>query len=392
MCKKTGAIILMILIAVYAFCDTEILETYLQDFYEMEDNAGKVNILRRALADSSLNESGAELFEHALQYALENCISTDNYFHLNNIILTSLNGLRRTDSIENPGLLWELFLAYPVPEIKAEIMIALGKFGKENKNLIENINDYLKEINSIFYLGENIDYITVSAVITALMEMDNSSSYPVLLDVLRAGYPEVIASEASGALDLMSRDLYQFLLEVIKEGLPEEKSAAFRAVISSGRLSISERGELAELALRLTLDTENENVFLTTLRYDAVTELTALGWTRANPLAVRHFYITLADFQRDSVSYRNRFIQAINFLGSAGNSEAALVLGLQLGLINDRKERTGYFDAGITLAIVQALGRIGDSAAFNNLLRASTLLYNENITSAAREAMDRLKW
>ena len=391
MCKKI-CIILMIFIAVAVFGDTEVLQAYLQDFYEMEGNAGKVNILRRSLSDSTLNESAAELYEYALQYALEDCINTDNYYDLNNIILTSLNGLRRTDSIENPGLLWELFLEYPVPEIKAEIIITLGRLGKGNKEIIEEINEYLKDINSIFYLGETIDYITVSAVITALMELDDSSSYPVLLDVLRAGYPEVLASEASGALDLMSRDLYQFLWEVIKEGLPQDKSAAFRAVINSGRLSIAERGELAELALRLSLEAENENVFLTTLRYDAVTELTALGWTRANALAIRHFYITLADFHRDSVFYRRRFIEAIDFLGAVGNSEAALVLGLQLGLINDRKERTGYFDSGITLAIVQALGRIGDSAAFNNLLRASTLSYNENITSAAREAMDRLKW
>jgi hypothetical protein len=99
----------------------------------------------------------------------------------------------------------------------------------------------------------------------------------------------------------------------------------------------------------------------------------------------------LADFQ-ENISHKSRLIEAIAFLGAVGNSEAALALGLQLGLINDRKEKTGFFDAGITLAIVQALGLIGDKAAFNHLLHASKLSYNENITLAAREAIDRLKW
>jgi hypothetical protein len=108
-------------------------------------------------------------------------------------------------------------------------------------------------------------------------------------------------------------------------------------------------------------------------------------------LAIRHYYRVQAEYLR-GIAPKYRLIEAITCLGAVGNSDAALALGLQLGLINARTVNTGVFDADITLAIVQALGHIGYNAAFDYLLHASNLSYGENITSAAREAIDRLKW
>jgi len=391
MLKKISVIVLMFFLTVYAFAGSDVLQAYIQDFYDAESSAVKANILQKALSDNAVNESTGELFECALQYALDDFVSAENYNDLNKIILISLNGLRKTKSVENFEVLWQLFLEYPVSEVKSEIMIFLGSFGKENEIVIGNINNYLFDTNALYISGKSVDYLIISSSIAALMELDNVSSYPVLLDVLRAGYPEVIAFEASGALDFMSGNLLLFLRNSIEKGLPGEKLAALRAGIYSSRLSAAERGSLAEFALELALDAGDENVYLSAMRYLAVLTLTALKWTRADNLAVRYYYRTMAEFQ-NNVNYKNRLIEAIAFLGAAGNSEAALALGLQLGLINTQRERTGYFDAGITLAIVQALGQIGDNAAYNDLLRASTLSYNENITSAAKEAMNRLKW
>lgn len=391
MFKKINVIAMTFFFTVCAFADSDALQAYIQDFYDGEDNAAKVNILQKALSDNAVNESAGELFEYALQYALADSVNAESYNDLNRIILASLYGLRKAKNAENLELLWRLFLEYPVPEVKSEIMIFLGSFGKENEIIIDNINNYLFDTNALYISGKSVDYLIISSSIAALMELDHVSSYPVLLDVLRAGYPEVIALEATGALDFMSGNLIMFLRDSIERGLPGEKLAALRAGIFSGRLSVAERGTLAELALELTLDAGEEDVYLSAMRYLAVSILTELRWTKANDLAVRYYYMTMAEFQKNA-GYKNRLIEAIVFLGAVGNSEAALALGLQLGLINTQRERTGYFDAGITLAIVQALGQIGDNAAYNYLLRASTLSYNENITSASREAMNRLKW
>jgi hypothetical protein len=238
----------------------------------------------------------------------------------------------------------------------------------------------------------------VSASIAAIMELGDSSSYSVLLDVLCSAYPEVISFEAQGAFDYIPGNFNQFLFDVIEKGDPLEKFIAFRTGINSQRLSLSERGQLAEFALEQSLISYGnggqgrlENPDLTALRYAAVMDLTDLRWTRANSLAIRHYYRVQTDFQHNSVN-KERFLEAINLLGAVGNSDAALILGLQMGLINARVERAGSYDEEITLAIVRALGLIGDNGAFDTLLNVSNLPYSDVIQDAAREAVNRLRW
>ncbi|MCL2809729.1 MAG: hypothetical protein FWD24_06655 [Treponema sp.] len=303
------------------------------------------------------------------------------------------------NSIESPVVsdfsraedLWKIFLENPNSENSADILITIGIIGKGNRNIIENLNNYLISKNILVKSGAAVNYPLVSACIAAIMELGDSSSYQALFSAYCAGYPEVIAHEAYGALEAIPGNLFQFFLNVLWNNPPEEKFAAFRAGINSERLSLSERGQLAELALEQALSAAEENFDLNLMRYNAVLTLTSLRWTRSNPLAIRHYYRVQSDFTQDAF-YKDRFIEAINCLGAVGNSQAALVLGLQLGLINARTETTGNFDSDITFAIVNALGLIGDNAAFDNLFHVNNLPYPENIKTAARSAIDRLRW
>jgi len=294
-------------------------------------------------------------------------------------------------NINDPSSLWKLFLDNSDSKTGVDILIKLGTLGKGNKGIIDNLNSYLMGKNLLFKSGETVNYTLVSACISAIMDLGDSSSYPSLFSVLYAGYPEVIASEAQGALEVIPGNLYQFLVNVIFYNSPEEKFIAFRMGADSERLNISQQGQLAELALEQGLNADEENIDMTIMRYSAVLLLTQLRWTRANSLAIRHYYRVQTDYL-NNLAPKERYIEAIDCLGAVGNSEAASILGLQLGLINVKTERTGSFDADITIAIVQALGNIGSNAAFDQLLYVGNLSYPEDIQTAAREAVDRLKW
>jgi hypothetical protein len=374
--------------------DPPIMVDYLQRFIRA-DFSGKVGILNEAASNTDVDST--LLFEHALQFVLDNYAQIDDLRDMNTITSYSVNGLlqgfnpERINDSNVINILWKFVSDYPDSNIKADIIIALSVLGKENRELITNLNNYLMEINRLFNLGEIVDYSIVSACISALMELGDSSSYPVLFSIICSGYPEVISSEAYGALEIIPGNLQQFLLNVIENNPPDEKLMAFRAVLNSEKMTVAERGQIAELALAQSLLHSDEAVDLSLIRYDAILKLTQLRWTRANALAIRHYYIVLADYQHDIVP-KERFLEAIMCLGALGNSDAALVLGLQLGLINIRTQTTGVFDAEITLAIVQALGLIGDNAAFNHLSYVINLPYTEEIIAAAREAIDRLKW
>jgi len=287
--------------------------------------------------------------------------------------------------------LWRVFISNPDSESAGEILITLGIVGRGNRTIIDNLNNYLLGRTLLYKSGFDVNYSIISACILALMELSDSSSYHALFSVYSAGYPEVIALEAVGAMEVIPGNLFQLFLNIIWNNPPDEKLAAFRAADKSRRLSVSETGQIAELALEQALASAEENIDLNVMRYEAVLALTELGWTRANPLAIRNYYRVQSDYLRNNVP-KERFIEAINCLGAVGNSQAALVLGLQLGLINSRMESTGVYDSALTLAIVRALGKIGDNAVFDHLLYIGNLPYGDYIQTAAREAIENLRW
>jgi hypothetical protein len=212
---------------------------------------------------------------------------------------------------------------------------------------------------------------------------------------MTAGYPDAIVMEASSTLEAIPGNYKQFLIEVMRRNPPAEKLAAFRAGARNRSFTDLERGELAEIALEISLDPapinpESEAIYLD-LRYLSVPVLTELKWTRATTLATKHFYRARIDYENGVVP-KGRFLEAISCLGAMGNSEAAQVLALQLGFLNSRMERDGAFDEAVVFAIINALGALGDKSSFDYLLYISYLSYPEYIQTAARDALNRLKW
>ena len=297
-----------------------------------------------------------------------------------------------SDTKNNTNLeeLWKQFLLSSDINKMTEILMTLGSLAKGNRQIIDNLNNHLMGMNLLFRSGSHVQYAVVSATISALMELGDNSSYPALFSVLYAGYPEVITSEAFGALEVIPGNLHQFLINIIDNNPPDEKFAAFRAGVNSERMSIVQRGQIAERALEKSLS-NGDNLYLFSMRYSAILTLTSLRWTRANALAIRHYYRVQSDYDNELVS-KERVLEAIACLGALGNPDAALVLGLRLGLINIAMENFKIFDQEITMATVQALGGIGYHAAFEQLLQVTNLPYPEEIQNAAREAVDRLKW
>jgi len=388
--KRINIFVLFVFLSPRVFCDASVLDSYIQRF-TVADPVTQAEILLGAKNDETMNEHMGELYEYAMLFVLDNHAQMGDLAYVNNIIDISLKGLVNTRRSESLDILWELFLVYPDAQAAADILVAMGVLGKGDTTVTENINNYLMETNLKFRSGMGVNYSTISACIAAIMELGDISSYPALFQSICAGYPEIIFSEAFGALELIHGNLHHFLIGVIENNPAEEKFAAFRAGVNSERLSLSERSLLAEIALEQALSDGDDNVDMIAMRSAAVLALTNFRWTRANASAIMNYYRAQEDFQNDAAAI-DRFVEAIAFLGAVGNSDAALILGLQLGLVNARMESSGSFDAEITLAIVQALGLIGNKAVFDNLLSVINLPYPENIKAAAEEALERLKW
>jgi HEAT repeat protein len=357
--------------------------------------ATKAGILRDAATDERAAEFIGPLYEFALTFALQNAEMLRDDPDMIALTVLAAKGAGASGHRASVDTLWKLFLAYRDSLTRVEVLGALALLGKGNGQLIENLNQFLANQNNLYRSGMTPDYPVISACISTLAALGDGTSFPVLFSAMIAGYSDSITQEASAALTSIEGDYKQYLIEVIRKNPPAEKLTAFREGSYNKKFTDVERGEVAQTALEVSLElfpdsTEGE-IALSNLRYASVQLLTELKWTRATGLAIRHYYRVQQDYDKGAAS-RAQFSEAIACLGAMESSEAAQVLALQLGFINSQMERINEFDEVLTLAIVKALGEIGDKIAFDYLLYISYLTYPESVQIAAKEALNRLKW
>ncbi len=371
-----------------------ILTSYKRNFVR-SNLASKAGILRDASTDEKASDFMGPLYEFALTFVLQYADILQDDPDMINLTVIASRGIGQTGYKSGTDLLWKIFLTYKDSVTRVEALKGLAVLGKGSPVVVDNLNQYLANQNNLYRSGMVPDYPTLSAGISALGNLGDGGSFPVLFSAMIAGYPEYITQEAAKAMSSLQGDYKMFLITVIKNNPPKEKLAAFNAGLRTEKLSSDDLGELAETALTVTMEpsffnTEGEAV-LTELRYASVRQLTKLKWTRAVGLAIKNFYRVQEDYSSGKAP-KEQLVEAIKCLGAMASPEAAQNLALQLGLLNSQMERTGDFDEAITIAIINALGDTGDKISFDYLLYVSYLSYPETVQNAARDALNKLKW
>ncbi|HCC38318.1 MAG TPA: hypothetical protein DEQ14_12345 [Treponema sp.] len=377
-----------------AFAQESILRAYQQNFIR-SGIAGKAEILRDAATDEQAGVFIGPLYDFALDFVLRNADFLENDPQMINLAVIAARGAGQAGyrgSIDN---LWGVFLRYNDLLVREEVLNALGELGRGNGMVCAHLNQYLAEQNRLSRSRQNTDQFAVSACIKTLVKLGDSSSFAPLFGALIADYPTAVRSEAHAALNALPGDYRRFLDDVIRNNTPSEKLAAFLAGTGNRRFSPAEQGRFAETAmeevLRYNPVSTDEKASIAALGYQAALTLTRLRWSQASDLVVRYFYRIQSEFHYGGIP-KERFVEAVNCLGAMGTSEAAESAALLLGLINAQTEKTGLYDEDITLALVIALGTIGDKAAFDHLSYISYLPYTDAVKNAAKESIDHLKW
>ena len=373
-------------------CQESILSSYERNFIRAS-LAEKPWVLRDAALDEKSGDFIGALSETALQFALANSRSLRNDPDMITLVAAAARGAGTGGNKASSKTLWELFRVFQDSYSRVEILGALAALGKGDAEVIGNLNRFLEESNNSFRREGVQDFPVVRACVAALGVLGDSSSFPILFSAMTASYPQTVAQEILKALESIEGDFKDYLISVIRRNPLHEKAAAFRLGAYNEKLKAAERGELALAALEVSLNPSvaGSGPMAASLRYDAITVLTRLQWSPASHLAVRNFYQVQRDYMSGAAS-RDRFLEAITCLGVMETSEAAQALALLLGYFNSLTEQLGEYDEAVILALINALGELGDKAAFDYLLYIGYLNYPDKIQASAREALNRLKW
>ena len=132
---------------------------------------------------------------------------------------------------------------------------------------------------------------------------------------------------------------------------------------------------------------------LVSLQLDSIRVLTKYKWTRAARTMVAFFDVAVSEYEAKQMSH-TEFIEVIKGVSVIVPIDAVSICSNCLVGMNKKKE-SGKFsesDEKVVLALISALGAIGDKAAFDSLLAVTYYNYSDNVITAARNALARLKW
>jgi hypothetical protein len=357
----------------------------------------KLELVKEAAA--SQGAAMGPLYDMALRFAYENASLLGTDPQLKDLALVAARETGQASYVKAIDNLWSLFQAYKDPDVRAAVIAALGRAGAGESRVAENLNAFLASQNSLFRSGAQPEYPALEACIEALGLLGDGSSFPVLFSAYVAGFAPALATKAAVSLGKIKGDYVGYLLQVIARNPPLEKAAAFSAGMENPAFDPEARGQLAEGAMAAALAAYDEPQSrspvelqaLRELRLGSARQLKAQKWQKASPLAIRHFRLVQADYAKGAAA-KAELLEAVACLGAMGSTEAAQALALHLQLINAQTEQGAPYDEALVLAVISALGELGDKAAFDYLLQMGYLQYTDTVKRAAREALLKLKW
>jgi HEAT repeat protein len=335
------------------------------------------------------------LYRQAVDYVLDNFTLIDTDQRFRQLAILAMDYMEAVGYVEGRYSVQKLFGSDDDTGVRIGCLEALGTLARGDEEVIEYLNVWLGNQNTLFQSGKVPDIYVISAAVRSLGRLGDQSSFPVLFTTMILGYTEDINRAAREALFGLSGDLKENMIGILKDSEVAEKKLALQISLETDRLDDQQKGEIAEFAMDVGLHTaavdNPSRQIARDIRYLAAAALTQRKWSNATDLAVEHFDTVLLEYDR-GLTDKRRVVEAVDCLGAMGTHEAAVRLTQYLVLLNSYTERLQEFDNAIVLAVVKNLGRLGDKTAFDDLLYTQYLSYSSEIKKAAKDALENLRW
>ncbi len=392
--KVMGIVLILIFVgsSLAAQDPLAIIDTYKRNFARSSLGT-KLELLKEAAGYE--NTDMGPLYDTSLQFILDNVALLQTDTLLREMAVLSVNMIRKYGYKPAAANLLSLFKVFRESSVRVPVLLTIAEVGVGNQRVVQELNQFLDTQNVLFRSGVQPDTQVLDALVYALGKLGDRSSFSYLFSTYITNYSKIISDRASVAMAGLEGDFVAYLSEVINKNQAPEKLAALKVGLANVTLSPEKRGELAEVALSVGVNSQSptpvDQVALVDMRALAARELIAQSWQKASPVAIRHFYDFQVSYNRGQVS-KNNFLEAIALLGAVGTPEAALALSIFMQLINTETEQGKNYDTQITLAVINNLGKLGDKAAFDYLLYVGYLQYPDNVKAAAKDALQKLRW
>ena len=245
------------------------------------------------------------------------------------------------------------------------------------------------------YLRAAAENETTKAAIAAAGAIGDSATFGIIYDAWKMGRWPSLAAETDAALIGLSERSIADAVQAISVADERETYAFFTLLTSDEKKSPNFRAEIAENALSkaiyTTEDLSGSMEDTISLQTAAVKVIAESHWVRASQLVIRYFSLAREEYEANVLG-ESMFTDVIVCMSQLASPDTAQALSAYLADLNRHAESNDMPAKPVVLAVISALGALGDKAAFDNLLYVTYLPYPPDVIAAARSALAKLKW
>ena len=287
---------------------------------------------------------------------------------------------------------YEVFSLFTNAQVKVAAIGAIAAFSPPESDGFKFLESIFESALDGSASGSLANPEVMCSILSAFATIGSPNVFPLVFRAATSSSSPAVVDEAAKTLLSFDDGFAENIKAIVSEGDPAKTQAALELAQKKDSLSPMELGEIAESAFNSMLNISGRgNLGAEPVLLSAMQVLAELKWSQASQSVLQYFYRIQSGYPNDKTS-AEKLIPVINCLGAMGTTEAAQGLSIFLGLLNSETEQKKTCNEELMLSIINALGDLGDKAAFDYLLYVDYLEYPESVKKASRDALARLKW
>ena len=349
----------------------------------------KVDIIKSVSSD----EVPQIFFEQSLEFALQNKDLIENHPAYYPLILSSIKKLNFNSSETTDDLLLKIYNDFSDYNLRLAILNAFSIIKIDNPNVSILVNDVVTQE------FEKKDSSSVDFFVAGLKVLENIkdiNSFDLVFSCYKENISEEITKASCDTLYSLSPMYNDKILNIVINNDLEEKALAFKIVTTNPK---KDKNFSAEIASKLLFETINNIGEVSELSQEQIgLQLAAFKileeskWTKETSLVLDFFDLAQKEYYELMIS-EDEFTSIIYALKEFPTTETCRALTDFLASQYSETLTTGSYNNDVMLAVISTLGELGDKDAFDTLLYViSCPDYSDEIITASRTALEKLKW
>ena len=378
----------------------------------------KGNIAEKILILQNLDESEKiPIVQKGLDFSIENVSVLAQDEELNSLVLSCISALpddasrikkiKKKEQQKLSEKLMAIFKLFGDTKIKSASMEKLPLYSKADRQmLVEFLNDYLE---SAFKTGEKEENVLESAIVT-VGQVGNENSLTVVFNIWHSKIWPAYQKSAGDALALLCHDSFSDIIKIFSISNIGEFEIFFSLLKNSLKNDTNSLCSVAENALliainnaeKLTASTEEKKAFVA-FQIETQAVLAENKWSHASSVVNSNMLLLKKSYDEGLLSETD-FIKMIESSVQVPSEDLAKTLTEMLSdcnstvekidriVVGDSDEKSTMPARNVVLALIKALGELGDKTAFDALLYVTYISYPLEVIDEAKMSLAKLNW